>query len=93
MVQQKEGKGSGDHISNAEEMRRAWKTVEARRTQAVREEKLQELFVTWEVKPMKIVHWETMFDAACFSKSSSIFTCSNYNNNYNNYYNNNNKRS
>ena len=49
MVQQKEGKGSGDHISNAEETRRAWKIVQARRIQAVREEKLLELHVSQEV--------------------------------------------
>ena len=49
MEPQREGKSSGGHISNAKEMRRAWKTVEARRIQAVREEKLQELHVTWGV--------------------------------------------
>ena len=46
MVQQKEGKGSGGGIFNAGETRRVWKIVEARRTQAVREEKLQELHAT-----------------------------------------------
>ena len=54
MVQQKEGKDSGGGIFNAGETRRVWKIVEARRTQAVREEKLQELHVTWEVKPINI---------------------------------------
>ena len=49
MVQQREGSSSGDHIFNAGEMRRVWKTVEAGRIQAVREEKLQELHVSQEV--------------------------------------------
>ena len=49
MVQQREEKGSGGRIFNAGETRRPWKTAKARRTQAVREEKLQELHVTWEV--------------------------------------------
>ena len=54
MDQQKEERDSGDHTCNAREMKRAWKIAEERRTQAVREEKLQELHVTWEVKPIKI---------------------------------------
>ena len=49
MDPQREGKGSGGRIFNAEGTRRVWKIVEARRTQAVLEEKLQELHVIWEV--------------------------------------------
>ena len=45
----REGKGSGGHSSNVREMRRVWKNVEVRRTQAAREEKLQELHVSQEV--------------------------------------------
>ena len=45
----REGKGSGGRIFNAREMRRAWKTVQPGRTQAVQEGKSQELFVTLEV--------------------------------------------
>ena len=69
MVQQREGSSSGDHIFNAGEMRRAWKSVEARRTQAVPEEKLQELHATWEVLSMNIVHRSNKFHAVCFSES------------------------
>ena len=46
---QKEGKDSGGRIFNARGMRRVWRTVEARRIQAVQEEKLQELHVFQEV--------------------------------------------
>ena len=44
-----EGKRSGGRTFSARGKRRAWRTVEARRTQAVQEEKLLELHVSQEV--------------------------------------------
>ena len=60
----REEKGSGGRIFNAREMRRVWKTVQAGRTQAVQEERLQELFVTLEVRwSMNLIHKSNKFHA------------------------------